>query len=306
MSLVFASLPVSGHYVRKRLRLAGFARWLAVLAIVLVAAGFGIFRAGGILPQALALILVLAATMACLSFLIAVYGLVRVWFSGLLGGGKAIAAFALSLFALAPFAFATFLAVDNPRANLAYTEGMEPDPIADVIDAPRHVPPRWQRAISAEDPPSVVTGRRYLAAAPEIYKAVRLVLSDEKWPVDDVSLGDPDAAPDNEVEGDLGVSGTVKVPVPTFRAEAERLSPADLVGTRDSDQYRIVATARDFLLGLPSTVEIRVVEDGSETFVDARSTSQKMEIDFGQNRRFLEGFFADLDAALAGQVSNAS
>ncbi|NDW03890.1 DUF1499 domain-containing protein [Jiella pacifica] len=303
MTMAFANLPVSGHYVHKRLKLAGFARWLALFAIVVVVAGFAVFRFGGIDPQGLAGLLLLSAVMAAAAFLIAVYSLVRVWFSGLLGGGRAIAAFALSLVALAPFALAAWLAAENPRANVAYTEGMEPDAVALVIDSPSQTVPRWQRAISAEDPPSVVTGRRYLAAAPEIYKAVRLVLADKTWKVDDVALGDPNV-PESETEtGDLGVSGTVDVPLPTFREQAEQLSAADLVGTRDSDQYTIVATARDFLLGLPSTVTIRVVEDGNETFVDARSTSRDMDVDFGQNRRFLEGLFADLDEALSGQVS---
>ncbi|TFF25222.1 DUF1499 domain-containing protein [Jiella endophytica] len=306
MSMAFANLPVSGHYVRKRLRLAGFARWLALLAIVLVVVGFAIFRLGGVDPQALAGLLLLAAALAAIAFAISVWGLMRVWVSGLIGGGKAIGAFTMSLLALAPFGFAAWLAVENPRANVAYTEGMEPDAVAEVIDAPGHALPRWQRAISAEDPPSIVTGRRYLSAAPEIYKAARLVLSDKGWKVDAVTVGDPNEAADEDASGDLGVSGTIGIPIPTSRAEAEQLSAADLAGTRDSDQYRIDATARDFLLGLPSAVVIRIVEDGAETFVDARSTSREMEIDFGQNRRFLEGFFTDLDAALAGQVSTGS
>ncbi|WAP67051.1 DUF1499 domain-containing protein [Jiella pelagia] len=305
MTMAFGNLPVSGHYVHKRLKLAGFARWLALFAIVVLVAGFAVFRFGGIDPQGLAALLLLAAVMAATAFLMAVYGLVRVWFSGLLGGGRAIGAFALSIIALAPFAFAAFLAAENPRANIAYTEGMEPDAVAAVIASTSSAVPRWQQAISAEDPPSVVTGRRYLAAAPEIYKAVRLVLADKTWKVDDVTLGDPNDQPSEAEAGDLGVSGTVDVPLPTFREQAEQLSAADLVGTRDSDQYTIAATARDFLLGLPSTVTVRVVEDGNETFVDARSTSREMDVDFGQNRRFLESFFSDLDESLAGQVSTA-
>ena len=306
MTMAYTDLPIPGHYIRKRLMLAGFARWLALLAVVLLVAGFVLFRLGEATPKTLAGIMILSAVMAGVGFLIAVWGLARVWFSGLLGGEKAVAAFAFALVALAPFAFATWLALENPRANVAYTDGMEPDAVAAVIGDLNRALPRWQRAIIAEDPPSIVTGRRYLAAAPEIYKAARLVIADQRWKVDDVVLGDPNDQPDNSESGDLGVSGTVEVPIPTTREDAEQLSAADLVGTRDSDQYRIEATARDFLLRLPSTVTIRIIEDGNETFVDARSTSLEMEVDFGQNRRFLEGFFTDLDAALAGQVSAGS
>ena len=306
MTMAYGNLPVSGHFFRKRLRLAGFARWLGLFALVLVLVGCIVFRLGGIDAQALASLLILSAAMAAVALVIAVWGLVRVWFAGLLGGGKAIAAFVLSVLALAPFAFAAWLVVENPRTNVAYTDGMVPDAVADVIETPNHTVPRWQRAINPEDAPSIVTGRRYLAAAPEIYKAVRLVLAEKGWKVGDVVVGDPDAQPEATDSGDLGVSGTVDIPVPTPRAEAEQLSAADLAGTRESDQYRLDTTARDWLSGLSSSVAIRIVEDGSETFVDARSTSQNMEIDLGQNRRFLESFLADLDEALAGQVSTGS
>ncbi|MBO0662322.1 DUF1499 domain-containing protein [Jiella sp. MQZ9-1] len=306
MTVAFGNLPVCGHYEKKRLRLAGFARWLGLFAIVLVAVAFATFRMGGIEFRALAGLLLLSAALAFIALSIAIYGVTRVWFAGLQGGAKAIGAFAFALVALVPFGFAADLALDNPRANLAYTEGLEPDMVAEMISADARQMPGWQRAISAEDPPSVVTGRRYGAAAPEIYKAVRQVLADKGWPVDAVTVGDPDdqtAATDSE---NLGVSGTVLAPIPTARAEAEKLSEADLAGTQDSDQYRIAATARDIVLAMPSTVEIRIVQDGNETYVDARSTSQKMTIDFGQNRRFLESFFDALDTALAGQVSIAS
>ena len=139
MTLAFGNLPVRGHYLRKRLRLAGFARWLGLFAIVLVVAGFTVLRLGGIEPRALAGLLILSAAMATLGLVIAVWGLARVWFGGVLGGGKVSAAFVLSLVALAPFLFAAWLAVENPRANVAYSEGMEPDAVAAVIAQPESV-----------------------------------------------------------------------------------------------------------------------------------------------------------------------
>jgi len=306
MKSAFGHLPVSGHYVRKRLRLAGFARWLAGFSLVTTLAGFAVYRFGGIELRALIGLFLLCAGMGLLAFLLSCYSLMRVWFGGVLGGGKSIAAFVLAVLALLPLGFAAYLLYTNPRANLAYTEGMEPDTIGEVIETAPTAAERWRLAINAEDRPSLVTGRRYFAVAPEVYKAVRLVLADRGWEVNEVEVGRPEEIAEAIGSGDLGVSGTVEAPIPTPRSEARNLTEADLVTTRDSDRYQIEATAEDFVFELPSDIVIRIQEDGNETFVDARSASRAIGVDFGQNRRFLESFFDDLDTALAGQVATSS
>ena len=54
------------------------------------------------------------------------------------------------------------------------------------------------------------------------------------------------------------------------------------------------------IFALPSDMVVRIAEDGDETFVDVESTSRDTGIDLGQNRRFIERFLTDLDAAMSG------
>ncbi|MEX6506504.1 DUF1499 domain-containing protein [Jiella sp. M17.18] len=299
MNSVYGRLPVSGHYLRKRLRLAGFSRSLATFSLLLIVIGVVVFRLGGIVPQALIGLLLLGVALAALAFVVALYGLARVWIHGVTGGGAVVAGFGVSLLALAPFGLAAYLAFANPQTNAAYTEALAPDSIAAVIDAaqPTGLP------LQAKTPatPSIVSGRRYLADAPTVYKAARDVLDAKGWKIDGVIAGDPAVAAERRANGDLGVSGTVDIPVPTPRSSAELEASAPTPQQPDSDQYRISAVARDPLFALPSDVEIQIVQDGNETFVDMRSVSRSIGIDLGQNRRFIRSFLDDLDAAMTGK-----
>ena len=304
MSSIYGRLPITGHYLRKRLRLAAPARSLAAFSLVLLAASIGIYRLGGIAPQALIGLLLLTAGFASLAFFVSAVGLLRVWLGGVEGGGTALGGLFLSSVVLAPFALTLYLAVTNPRANAAYTEGVAPDQIAAAIatarapDAPISAA---ASAIAATESPSVVSGRRYVANPPQVYAAARKALIDSGWKVKDVVAGDPDAGNAGPAPGDLGVSGSQGIPVPTPRATIDAESSDLPLDRPDSDQYRISAVARDPVFALPSDVDIRIVGDGSETFVDMQSVSRTTGIDFGQNRRFIESFLADMDTQMAGQ-----
>ena len=306
-------LPVTGRYIQKRLRLAGFARGLAGFAIVLMVVAVLFYRLGSIVPQALIGLLLLAGTLGLVAMLIALWGMARAWFQGVAGGGIAVGAFVLSSLALSPFAIAGYLAAANPATNFAVTQRLAPDEIAAVIEA---IPPEasgtQDRAGPAsataesviQDLPSVVPGRRYLAEAPRVYRAAKAVLDDLGWTVENVVAGDPNAVPDAEpTSGDLGVSGANGIPVPTPRATIDTTQADDPDPVPESDQYRMDVIARDQVFALPSDMIIRLGQDGDETFVDAESTSRDTGVDLGQNRRFIERFLADLDTAMSGLES---
>lgn len=305
MSSIYGRLPVSGHYLRKRLRLAGFARRLAAFTLILLVTSLAIYRLGAILPQALIGLLLLTAGVSALALLISLYGLVRVWFQGVAGGGTALGAFVLALTALTPFAYTAYLAAVNPWINAAYTVGMDPAEPAAVIesqpaDAPVAAPPE-----AALEQPSIVPGRRFVAGAPRVYAAARMVLDDLGWQVGGVVAEGPAAAvavaATPELAGsDLGVSGAGDIPIPTARAGIDAEAASDPLDRPDSEQYRISAVARDLLFALPSDISIRIIQDGDESFVDLQSVSRSIDIDFGQNRRFIERFLQDLDTAMAG------
>jgi hypothetical protein len=302
MSSVYGRLPVSGHYLRKRLRYAGFALRLAIFALVLLFATMAIFRLGGIGPQALIALLLLVAFIAATALLISVWGLVRVWYRGVDGGRTVVAACCLSLLVLFPFTAVTYLAFVNPRANAAYTEALAPEGVA-----PTATPARtsWQAVFAAPiapEQPSIVSGRRFIAEAPRVYQAARMVAEDSGWQIEAVVADDPSqpAAPE-PAEGDLGISGLTGIPIPTPRAQIDRsVAPADPLAVPESTQYRIEAVRRDLLFALPSDLVVRIAEDDGDTYVDMQSVSRFTGIDLGENRRIIEGFLADLDMAMAG------
>ncbi|WP_206455404.1 DUF1499 domain-containing protein [Aurantimonas marina] len=304
MSSIYGRLPVSGHYLRKRLRLAGFARRLAAFALILLVTSLVIFRLGAIVPQALIGLLLFTAGIATLALLISLYGLVRVWFQGIAGGAAALGAFVLASVVLAPFAYTAYLAAVNPSTNAAYTDGMDPEGLPSTVEA--EMPADAPVAVAPEAAlvePSVVPGRRFVAAAPRVYAAARVVLDDLGWQVGGVVAEGPAiavvAAPEL-AGGDLGVSGAGDIPIPTARAGIDAEAASDPLDRPDSEQYRITAIARDLLFALPSDISIRIVQDGDESFVDLQSVSRSIDIDFGQNRRFIERFLEDLDTAMSG------
>jgi len=304
MSSIYGRLPVSGHYLRKRLRLAGFARRLAAFALILLVTSIAIFRLGAIVPQALIGLLLLTAGVAALALLISLYGLVRAWFQGVAGGGVALGAFVLASIGLSPFAYTAYLAAVNPRTNAAYTDGMDPEGPAAVIEpqAPADAPVVAEPEATLAEP-SVVPGRRFVATAPRVYAAARVVLDDLGWQVGGVVAEGPASAVVAAPElagGDLGISGAGDIPIPTARAGIDAEAASDPLDRPDSEQYRISAIARDLLFALPSDISIRIVQDGDESFVDLQSVSRSIDIDFGQNRRFIERFLEDLDTAMAG------
>ena len=304
MKSVYARLPVSGHYLQKRLKLAGFAWRLAGFSILLIIAAVLFYRLGSIVPQALIGLLLLAAGLSFMAFGIALYGMARAWFQGVAGGGTAVGAFVLSVVALAPFGVAAYFAQINPPTNVAMTQRLSPDDVAAVIDALADSGTPGAADVMLRNQPSIVPGRRYLAEAPRVYRAARTVLDDLGWTVDDVEAGDAAAdgagEPAESARGDLGISGTVDIPIPTPRASIDAAEADDPDLVLESDQYRLAVVARDRLFALPSDMAIRIVQEGDESFVDLLSTSRSTGVDLGQNRRFIERFLADLDTAMSG------
>ncbi|KQT88094.1 DUF1499 domain-containing protein [Aurantimonas sp. Leaf443] len=268
-------LPGTGHYLRGRLGLARPARAGAVFALLLILVAILSFRLGILEARPLVWALVLAGGIAALAALVALGGLVRAWFTGALGAGAALGALVLSLLALLPFGLAGWLASVNPPVASAQTEGFAAAP----SDA------------------ALVSGRRFSAAAPDVYAAARVALKGTGWAVEEVATRESEA-PDALAGGDLGVSGTVAIPLPTPRAAIDARAGADPLERPDSTAYRIEAVARDLLFALPSDVTIRILQEGGETFVDLSSASRGLDLDFGQNRRFIEGFLARLDEAV--------
>lgn len=295
----------SGHYLRARLRSAPWAWRAAVFAVLVLAASVLVFRLGGLDFRTLKLLFATVAGLSAFAILAGLGGLVRVWRSGCEGGGRALAALCLGLCAAAPFAVAGLLAFSAPRTGSAETDGMlAADTVSEesLSEAMSPDNPAGPPAPDGEAGGPLLSGRRFQARAAQVYAVTRLVLADEGWDIAEVATGAPaEDAPDPGGDtGDLGVSGTVDVPLPTARSSVDPDMANDPFDREDSDEYAVQAVAKSPVLALPSAVTIRIVEDGADTFVDLRSTSQVVAWDLGQNRRFIEDFLARLDAGMAG------
>lgn len=285
---------LSGHYIRKQLRTAGWARRIAAFAGLLLVTGILVYRFGGIDFPALKAVLRVVFALVCLTLVLALAGLGRVWRHGHEGGGKAAGALFIALLVAAPFAAAAVIASRSPMVGRAETDGMLASDIAEGATL--------AEALPNEAKAPVLGGRHYQARAAQVYILVRTVLADEGWTLEEVATAEPDApAGPLDDSGDLGISGTVDIPLPTARGSVT--APPDPFDRPESREYTLKAVATGPILALPSDVIIRISEDEDQTYVDLRATSRLVDWDLGQNRRFLETFLADLDTAMAGLVA---
>ena len=287
---------LSGHYIRKRLRTPDWARWIASFSGLLLVAAILVYRLGGIDFEALKTLFLVVIGLVVLALLIAMAALARVWRRGYEGGGQAIAAFFIALLVAAPFLLAGLMAFRYPQVATAETAGML---AADIVGGSTLTEALADgTTTSVGDTAATINGRRFQARAAQVYTQARKIFDVEGWAITDVAT----SAPEEEVPetGDLGVSGTIAIPLPTARASVEVAAAEDPLDRSDSGSYTVKAVARGPILALSSDVTLHIVEDGNETFVDMRSTSRDVAWDLGQNRRFIEDFLTRLDEAMAG------
>ena len=67
----------------------------------------------------------------------------------------------------------------------------------------------------------------------------------------------------------------------------------------DATEVTIEARARSLILGLPADVAIRLIDEGTSTYVDMRSSSRYIAHDFGENAARIASFTAVLDVEIA-------
>lgn len=276
---------MAGHYLTGRSRSATWAWNLSIFALTLLPVSVVFFRLRVLDQSILSLSLLLAGGIAALGLCLAFVAILVIWQSGARGGGRAVAALMVGGLAAAPFLGAAYLFSKYPTGHSAETTGMN-----QVGSEAGPVP------ISTVD--GVLVGRDFQATAATVYQAARTAMEKSGMTLSDVRT--PDMA---RLEGpDLGVSGTVTIPIPTLRDslnldEAED-EPSDPFADLDSDDYTIQAVGYAPLFAFPSDVTIRIVENDGTTYVDLRSVSRDLQRDLGQNRRLIQGFLDRLDEAM--------
>ncbi|GGE14150.1 hypothetical protein GCM10011390_36670 [Aureimonas endophytica] len=286
---------MAGHYLRKHLRLARFARRLACFSGLLLVVAVVIFRRGGIDFSTLRILAALVAAFVALALALAGAGLWRVWRRGHAGGQAALAALFVGLLVATPFALAGALALGSPPTNMAETVGLA----------------EAEGAVVAVPPEAVIEGRTFPVRASQVYQAVRTVLGDVGWTVAEVKTADPKPVPDEPEAATPAAPaprfGQIPVPTPRIAPDEDETAEApDPLDQPESGEYRVAAVAEGPVLRLPSDVEIRITEDEDQAYLDLRSVSRFGGRDFGQNRRFIETFLARVDTAMIGTVTPAA
>ncbi|ALN73014.1 DUF1499 domain-containing protein [Aureimonas sp. AU20] len=277
---------MAGHYLRGRSRSAIWAWNLAAFAFALLPISVGFFRLHLLDQSILSLSLLLAGGIAALGLLLAVFAILIIWRSGARGGGRAVGALLVGGVAAAPFLGAAYLFTKYPDGHAAETTGMSAA-LSETAPA----------TVSTLD--GVLVGRDFQATAATVYQAARTAMEKSGMTIADVRT--PDMA---RLDGpDLGVSGTVSVPIPTLRDslnldDEEEDDSSEPFADLDSDDYTIQAVGYAPLFAFPSDVTIRIVETDGTTYVDLRSVSRSLERDLGQNRRLIQDFLARLDEAM--------
>ncbi|MEE2949824.1 MAG: DUF1499 domain-containing protein [Pseudomonadota bacterium] len=310
MSRSVVTLPPQGHYLRGRVRFANLAARAAGFALLLMLVGIPVYRIGGITPQALIAVLLLAFALALGALVVSLAGLASAWFQAARGGGAALRAAILSTLALAPFLVLVLIGTSNPRANSAATEGLAAIDVSNAAplrpaspaDAFLRGPSGRLAMLGASANPSVLPSARYDAAPVEVAAAVEDALKALGWEVEEIVAGEPGQESGGGPLGVIHDSGAIPIPTPRAEIDSPNASAAAF-SLPERNLYRVTAVARDFIFALPSDVAIRIAGNGDETFVDLRSVSRETGIDLGQNRRFIEAFLQQLNFEMAGEES---
>ncbi len=240
-----------------------WSRRIAVFSAVLfLTAGLG-HRIGFLSTPDFFPILGTVAAFAILALLFAVRALFLFWHYGGKGGGSLLFAILVALLVLTPFGITAYRGVTLPLLN---------DVSTDTDDPPELAAAAAQRTDGMN---------RIEPFTPE-----RRKLQHDNYPT---ATGRRYEAPIAQVaEVVQEVLDDRRWPI---------IGSADF--PPDATEITIEAQARSPLLGLPADVAIRLIDEGTSTYVDMRSASRYGPHDFGDNAARIAFFLADLDVEVA-------
>lgn len=240
-----------------------WSRRLAIFsAVVFLTAGIG-HRIGYLTTPDLFPVLAVVAAIAVLALLFAVRALFLFWHYGGKGGGALLFAILTALLVLTPFGVTVYRGVTLPMLNDVSTD--------------------------TDDPPELAIAASLRTAGMnriEPFTPERRKLQEDNYP----------AATGRRYEAPIGQVADVVKEVLDGRRWAI-VGPAEF--SPDATEITIEAQAGSFLLGLPADIAIRLIDEGTSTYVDMRSASRYGPHDFGDNDARVESFLAELDIEIA-------
>ena len=196
-----------------------------------------------------------------LAFLLAIIAGVRIWQSGLLGGGHAVAGALLGLVLLVGPAISLPALLTKPKINDLTTNFRTPPEFVEIA----------KLRDSAANPvsyPGNFAAEQQIRAYPE----VRPMMLERS----------PEAAYDLVSEAVANLDWSVVGQAPPS----------------DGNAGRIEAVTRTLLMGFTDDISIRISGGDGQTRIDARSASRYGVHDFGANAKRIERFFAEVRAGL--------
>lgn len=243
-------------------RAAALGRRVAVFSAILFATAALSHRYGLLATADVMPVLGVVAGMALLALALAARGLMQLWTYGGEGGGNALAAVLVAGLVLTPFTVFLFLGLTLPELSDVSTD--------------------------TDDPPELAASAR--ARLPgmntiEPFTPERRKLQLDAYPA---ATGRRYGAPIAQVADSVA-------DVLDDRGWTVTQRPA----AGDATEITFEAVARTLVMGFPSDVAIRLIDEGSSTYVDMRSASRYGAHDFGDNARRIEAFLADLDVEIA-------
>ena len=285
---------------------------LGLFAIALFVISAGLHRFSVMETEIFVVLFSICVGLALLAFLMACYGVLRLWMVGAEGGRASFKGMLSAALVLVPAGIAGYRAYSLPplydistdTANVpAFLRGVshEPDWVPD-LEYLQTAPYEGQ----VEAYPQV-TGRRYEGALDRVLAAVRLVAENQNLAITQTRLPEQGV----QAEAESGEEET-----PSSIIEIESQTPGDVAATAAPDegqegnvaeplalrqaQVLLQGEIRSPVFGFSSDVSIRLSEEAETTFVDMRSVSRFGPHDLGMNARMIESFLTALDAELVG------
>ncbi|MBL8578933.1 MAG: DUF1499 domain-containing protein [Mesorhizobium sp.] len=251
------------YYERRVSSAVVWSRRLAIFSLVLFLVAGTSHRIGYLASADLLPVLGVVAAFALLSLLAATRALFLFWDHGGKGGGALVFAMLVALLVLAPFAVTLYRGVTLPMLS---------DVSTDTDD-----PPELGFALAAR-----TTGMNQI----EPFTLERRQLQEDAYPE---ATGRRYEAPIGQVleviEDLFDRRGWSIVGQSEFPADATEIT--------------VETEALSPILGMPADVAIRLIDEGTSTYVDMRSSTRYWGHDFGDNAARITAFLAELDVEVA-------